>query len=72
MTQIDINFKKDWIIGLMICCPFGTELDNCPAKEIRTLPLTDRLELLKSIDEKQIDQIIAHHRDCLHKREKYN
>jgi hypothetical protein len=69
MDQLTFEHKKAWVIGLLIDCPLGKEFDDCPAKEARKLPVSDRLDIANGMDENQLDQIIDHHRDCLRQRE---
>ena len=61
--------KLNWVIGLMIACPFGKALETCPANDVRALPLKERLALARQMEESQLDEIIAHHRRCLKERE---
>ncbi len=61
--------KVIWVQGLMIDCPMGKALESCPAKDVRTLPLRERLALVKQMDEGQLDEIITHHKQCLRERE---
>lgn len=72
MEELTFHQKRDWIGGLLIACSFGTALDTCPATEIRKLPVLERLKLVNSMEDKQIDQIIIHHQRCMRKREGIN
>jgi hypothetical protein len=67
---LDIEDKRIWVQGLLIDCPVGAPLDTCPAKDLRQMPLKDRLKLVVSMTEEQLDEIIAHHRACLAERER--
>ncbi|MBW2739494.1 MAG: hypothetical protein JRE64_11750 [Deltaproteobacteria bacterium] len=69
MGDLDFEHKKIWVLGLLIDCPMGKPLENCPAKDTRALPIEERLRLANAMDERQLDQIISHHRKCLHERE---
>ena len=69
MDDLTLEQKKIWVQGLLIECPMGKPLDNCPAKDIRALPIKERLELANAMNEPQINQIISHHRKCLYERE---
>ena len=68
--HLDIEDKKAWVQGLLVDCPVGKGLDTCPAKDLRSLPIKTRLNLVREMDEGQIDQIIVHHKTCLAGREK--
>ena len=61
--------KITWVQGLMVECPFGKALTTCPAKDLRLLPIEERFKLVAQMQENQIDEIIAHHRQCLKERE---
>ena len=64
-----LEYKRAWVKGLAFDCPFGKALDTCLTKEIRKLGIADRIDISNSMDENQLDQIIAHHQDCLLQRE---
>jgi len=61
--------KLTWVQGLLIDCPFGTPLADCPAAEIRSLPIPKRLSIAANLPEPELDNIINHHKNCLAKRE---
>ncbi len=67
----NLNFedKKTWVKGLVIHCPMGESVKDCPANEIRLLPIPERLRLVNEMTEKSVDEIIAHHYKCLAERE---
>ncbi len=69
MELLTLEYKRAWVIGLAFDCPFGKAFDTCLTKEIRKLGITDRTDISNSMDENQLDQIIAHHQDCLLQRE---
>ena len=61
--------KLTWVQGLLIDCPFGTPMADCPAIEIRSLPIPERLSIAANLPESDLDNIISHHKNCLAKRE---
>jgi len=69
MTELTLEHKRTWVQGLLIDCPFGKPLENCPAKEVRALRIEERFNLANAMDESQLNQIIGHHRNCLLRRE---
>jgi hypothetical protein len=71
IENLDIEEKRIWVQGLLIECPMGTHLDDCPAKELRKIPLKERVNLVKEMTDDQIDQIINYHRACLIRRESF-
>jgi hypothetical protein len=68
--MLDIEDKKLWVQGLLIDCPAGKALDTCPARSLRLIPLKKRLDMVKDMDEEQLDQVITHHKACLAERER--
>ena len=64
-----LEYKRAWVIGLAFDCPFGKAFDTCLTKEIRKLGVADRIDISNGMDENQLDQIIAHHQNCLLQRE---
>jgi len=69
IDNLSLENKITWVQGLMVECPFGKTLATCPAKDLRVLPLEERFKLVKQMEESQIDEIIAHHIQCLKERE---
>ena len=65
MEKFNFEDKKVWVTGLLFDCPFGKELDECLTKETRSLPVSGRIELVKSMEPHQVDLIIANHRECM-------
>ncbi len=61
--------KKIWVKGLLVKCPLEQPLDTCPAKEIRELPLKERLAVVDKMTDAQIKSILDHHQLCLLERE---
>ena len=70
MEKLTLEQKKAWVFGLLIDCPFGKTLDDCPVKDARCFPLLKRMNLLRRMDENDIDGIIVHHQKCLSERER--
>ncbi len=63
------NQKKLWAWGILVSCPYGEPMDDCPAKELRKLSLEDRFFALENLSESVIDKLIDHHNICLASRE---
>ena len=68
-APLDKAGKIVFVQKLLIACPLGSPLDNCPATALRELPLTNRLNLANGMSEDQIDSIITCHKKCLAERE---
>ena len=58
--------------GLLFGCPVGCELDECPFKKIREIPVEERIKLIWTLpaDEKEI--MIFEHKYCLAHRSVLN
>lgn len=69
MMLLDFERKLVWVTGLMIRCPMGTALPNCPLASVRELPVEDRIKLTDEMDEARLDEIIEYHEACLRVRE---
>ena len=61
--------KRVWAKGLIVECPLGDALEDCPLNEIRKLPLRERLQIIKKMSDEELDEAIAHHEQCLKNRE---
>ena len=66
---MELKYRKVWLKGLVISCPFGTALEDCPAKEIRKLPLSERMVVVDNMTTQQVDETLEHHKKCLAARE---
>ncbi len=69
MNYLSSEEKNAWVVSLLIACPLGKVMDNCPAKLARELAFSDRVDIVRDMEENQIDQIIAHHWNCRRQRE---
>jgi len=66
--NMEVEHKKIWVKGLLIDCMFGESLHNCPAKELRLLPIKERMARVDSMSEEGLGQIIDYHKSCVEKR----
>ena len=69
MDELSMEHKRTWVKGLLIDCPMGTALDDCPARDLRTLPIARRLITVDTMTPEQVEEVIVHHKQCLRKRE---
>ncbi len=67
-----MTHKEMLIFGLMIKCPVnGEQLPGCPLHEYRDLlSLEQKFEFTCKLDSQMVEEIIAIHNECFHKREK--
>ena len=61
--------KRVEVVVLIIECPFGEALPDCPLSELRKLPLSERIEHYKLMTDEELGGITAYHEQCLKKRE---
>lgn len=66
---MEIKYRRVWLKGLVISCPFNTAQDDCPAKNIRKLPIADRMAYVDNLTIQQVDDTLDYHKDCLARRE---
>lgn len=73
MDNIKLEDKLIWIKGLLLECPMGKPLDDCPAEKYRKFPIKERMKIVNEMKIEEIEFIIKHHKECLRKREeRYN
>lgn len=61
---MSININRDWVMNLIIECPYNHELDSCPVKEIRNLPMSKRIKIIESMDQSTLNKLIDCHKEC--------
>jgi len=61
MVELTFDQKQSWIKSLLIDCPVRKPLEECPVKGVRALPIEERLKLVDSMDNSQLDQMVSHH-----------
>ena len=64
----ELSDKKIWLYGLLVTCPEGKLLPDCPLEKYRDLSYSDRLSTLENFTEEEVEQIIKHHYQCLRRR----
>ncbi|MBU1682520.1 hypothetical protein KJ742_01095 [Patescibacteria group bacterium] len=68
IANIYVSYKMKLVKGLLTECPLDKPLDDCLAKKIRGLRLEEPLQLVKTMDETELNLIISHHQHCFQKR----
>jgi len=61
---------RSWLTGLLMNCPFGFRVNNCPFMDMEALPLPVKIELLEKMEQYDMTKNIQHHMDCFRRREK--
>lgn len=60
---------KVWVKNLTVACPMQYALNDCPFRDLRELPLAERLSAVDEMSLEQLKMITQHHSKCLHLRE---
>ena len=61
--------KEKEMLGLANGCPMGDELPTCPLAAVRTRPLREPYAMIRGMNDEQLDEILAHHTQCVSRRE---
>jgi hypothetical protein len=67
---MELQYKKILAKQLVFSCPMGMALNNCLTRNLRKLPLKERLNIIEELGSDEIDFLLTNHRDCRQKREK--
>jgi len=60
---------RQWLYGLLIDCPMGKPLDNCPINKYRQMPATRKISFTFEMPKDELKKLLLHHRNCLAARE---
>jgi len=68
--MLDINLDdeqaiKIYVLDLIFACPTGKPAENCVCKEIRKLPVKDRIKWVKEMSHADRVNIYLEHKSCL-------
>jgi hypothetical protein len=67
--EYELRDKRTWVKGILVDCPAGTPVEDCPARAMRSLTLPQLVSIVNGMSEKKLDAIMAHHQNCLRERE---
>jgi hypothetical protein len=67
--KISMYRRETLLYGLIFECPLKKELDDCPLKEIRTLPIRERITFIKKLSDTEKRKILNSHEICIEKRQ---
>ena len=62
------DYKLCFIFGLLVKCPEGEPMSDCPLQKYRTKSLEEKLLVAERFTENELDEIIAHHCKCVANR----
>jgi len=60
--------KQIWVKGILVDCPLGRSLPDCPANDLRTLPLEELVKSVNKMTESQLEMMIEYHNCCMVER----
>ena len=60
--------KRIWVKGILVECPLGKSLSDCPANALRNLPLEELLKAVNNMTEGQLEMVIKYHNNCITER----
>jgi len=69
MGQHSIDKNKAVLSDVLLGCPMGRALDNCPARELRAIPIERRMIAIDTMGPDRIEEIVVYHAKCLEERE---
>ena len=68
MKREDFNEERVWerilARGLIVECPYRVPLVDCPLKEVRKIPLEERINIVNEMSGEDLDVVLAHHSSC--------
>lgn len=68
MPEQAIVPERSVIEGLLIGCPMGRELDDCPMRERRVMSPENRRIEVGMLSPDELEDVIVHHTQCMKKR----
>ena len=60
--------NKVWARGLLVKCPFDISLEDCPLREVRELPMEERMAKVEEMSDTELHAVLLYHWDCQVKR----
>ena len=63
-----IQNKRIWIKGLVMECPHGTPVMDCPLNGLRNLPIHEANSVINGLSDKQANDYMETHRTCYNHR----
>jgi hypothetical protein len=69
MDEFSIEQQRTWVKGLLIECPMGEAMDDCPVRDLRSLPIEKQLITVDGMTPEKVQEVVVHHKQCLKKRE---
>ncbi len=71
--NVELMNKRIWVKGILVECPLGKPLTDCPANALRNLPLEELIKAVNDMTADQLEMVIKYHNDCMEERlKRYN
>jgi hypothetical protein len=67
MKMDELN-KRIWLKGLVLECPMGKALSDCPLNGMRNLPGSQINTTINGLSDEKVDTIIKVHKHCFKHR----
>ncbi|MDP7287949.1 MAG: hypothetical protein QGH94_08145 [Phycisphaerae bacterium] len=63
-SQVNLILLK----GLVIRCPLGEAAEDCPARELRAIPVDRRMIEVETLPCEEVESIVVRHKKCFARR----
>lgn len=60
--------NRIWIKGLVMQCPLGIPVDDCPLNGLRSLPISEANNTINRLSDEKLKAFISTHRQCYNHR----
>ena len=60
--------ERIWLQNLILICPLGKSVDNCPLNELRKMTFNKRNMVVDAMTINEVEKILVHHKECLYSR----
>ena len=68
MDNISMDDKRVVVKGLLLGCPMGEALDDCPGRDLRKFSIEKRMVFVETMAPEQVEDIVVRHRRCIENR----
>ncbi len=62
--------RRIWIKGLVMECPHGFPVSDCPLNGLRSLPIPEANRVINTLPDKRVTDYMKTHRKCYNHRRK--
>jgi hypothetical protein len=61
----ELHSKQVRVRKLLVACPYGDPLPDCPASELRKIPIEERIRGIMYMSVDELDLLLARHARCV-------